>query len=281
MYSWQRGELEQDRRYHERMLELAERRGDRGNLVMALLALSQNAFLLGDWRLARAYLDRAAESIRALHGPRLSLWPYSARAWLALREGDTEEAGRVAAETISLAEDLDLPIYIRSMRTLLAERALGAIGDQVTEAEAGREALALLEPMAGGPQADDIAFLRTRAWAHSVAGNDAEAAEYADAALRQARATRSQPDLVEGRATHGMVLGRQGRYEEAEWDFAEAVSLARGMPFPFGEARTLKEWGRMEAARGHGDTAEAKLARAGEIFRSLGARQEEASIASD
>jgi class 3 adenylate cyclase/tetratricopeptide (TPR) repeat protein len=277
LYSWQRGELEQDRSYHERMLELAERRGDRSNLVLALLALSQNAFLLGDWRLARAYLDRTEESIRALHGPRLSLWPYAARAWLELREGDTEAAGRLASEAISLAEDLDIPVYARSMYTLLAERALGTIGDDVMEQEAGREALALLEPLADTPQADDdIGYMRTLAWAHLAAGDGDEAVAFADAALREARASRSQPDLVEALAIHGMVLARQGRYEEAEWDFAEAVSLARGMSFPFGEARALEEWGRMEAARGHADLAREKLDRASTIVQGLRAVSPEA-----
>ena len=274
-YSWQRGELEQDRRYHERVLELAERRGDRSNLALGRLALSQNAFLLGNWRLARAYLNQAEESIQALHGPRISLWPYAARAWLALREGDTEAAGRLATETISLAEDLDIPIYARAMRTLLAERALAAVGEDVMEAEAGREALALLEPMAGEPQAEeDIGFLRTLGWAHLAAGNNADATAFADAALRQARAVRSQPDLVEALATHGMVLGRQGRYEEAEWDFAEAVSLARGMPFPFGEARALQEWGRVESLRGNADVAQEKRDQACAIFHRLRAPEE-------
>ncbi|MBV9280534.1 MAG: hypothetical protein JOZ41_10670, partial [Chloroflexi bacterium] len=56
--------------------------------------------------------------------------------------------------------------------------------------------------------------------------------------------------------------------------FGQALSEARDIPFPFGEARVWYEYGMMEARRGHRDEARNHLESALSLFQRLGARGE-------
>ncbi|MGH2442190.1 MAG: ATP-binding protein [Chloroflexota bacterium] len=265
-YGW-RGEFDKDRTYNERMLEVAEQRGDRGYILLGSTALSANAFLAGDWEQARRYLDRAESTVRSLRAPALSIWPVLARAWLSFREGDSETASRLARSTLSMAEDLGLGSYIRSSRRLLAEIEL-----QVPGPEAAQKALRHLEPMLDRPHAQqDSDYLRTLAWAYMENGDLERALSLATQGVNRAREIGSQPELVEALVVRGTVLFRRKSWDEAEWDFAEALSLSQGMPFPFGEGLALRGWGMMMAMQGDATGSRQRLARAKEIFAGLGA----------
>ena len=67
-----------------------------------------------------------------------------------------------------------------------------------------------------------------------------------------------------------MVLASQCRWDEAERAFEEAVSIARSLRYPYAEARSLHEWGSMQA--GGSETKRGRLEEAAGNFRRLGSR---------
>lgn len=249
-YHSRRGELEKDRLYQERALAVAERRGDRFYIAMSASALSQNAFLRGDWPLAHAYLDRYEETVSMAHAPSLALWPAVARRWLALREGDTDAAVDGVTDIISLAESLGHDDYARLATRILAERDLSAAA---SEPDAAWRARVRLEALLDQPGAqEDSGFLWTLAWTHLETGDDPRARDLGARAVQQARAKRGHAHLVEALIMDGRVLAVQGDREAAEARFSEARSRAQSMPFPFGEGRALYEWGLLGGFQGEG-----------------------------
>ena len=266
-YYARRGELDKDREYHLRRLEISERRGDRGYMVLSDLALSTNAFLIGDWNQARLYLERAENVTRSLDTIHLSTWPLAARAWLLFREGDLAAAAAQAEELFSLTEGGNLMWRIHAQR-LLAERDL---------LEGHPEAaLARLLPFLAQPGArKDPGFLSTLAWAHLETGDDQAASDLAAYAVSRAARQNRQPELVEALVVQGMVAGRQRRWEEAERVLTDAISRARSVPFPFGEARALYQCGLVQDAKGEGGVARDRpLQEALAIFQRLGAKKD-------
>jgi hypothetical protein len=78
--------------------------------------------------------------------------------------------------------------------------------------------------------------------------------------------------LVELLRVCGMVLARRRRWDEAERAFAEAVSVARSIRYPYAEACALYEWGLMYVGGPDPHLARERLEEAAEIFRGLGSR---------
>jgi hypothetical protein len=70
----------------------------------------------------------------------------------------------------------------------------------------------------------------------------------------------------------GLVLGQQHRWAEASLVFAEALSLARAMPYPYAEARILYEEGLLQGQCGETELARERLQQAHAIFARLGAK---------
>ncbi|MDQ2741058.1 MAG: AAA family ATPase [Chloroflexota bacterium] len=231
-YYAKRGELEKDRLYHERALEVSERRGDRGYIVLWSLALSSNAFLVGDWSAARSYLERAESIVRPLNNYRLAIWPMAAHGWLSLRQGDLEVATHYAQEALQRAPSTE-SLWRRQARRLLAEIEL-AKGN-------ASAALDYLKPsLEAGGWEHDAAFLRNLAMVYLALGEKDDARRYADKAVAQARAVNDQPELVEALIVQGEVLRIEGD-QDALTSLTEALAISRGMPFPYGEAQALYE----------------------------------------
>jgi class 3 adenylate cyclase/tetratricopeptide (TPR) repeat protein len=264
MYYARRGEFEKDRRYLERMLGIAERRGDRGQMWLGTMSLSNNAFITGDWEQARIYLDRAEQIIQPLSSVRLWTWPTVARGWRALRQGDLTAAAGYGEEALSLTETSGEAAWRRNAVRLLSEKDL-------LEGRPG-SALARLETIldAAGWQ-EDAGFLRTLAMVHLELGNDSEAQDLATQAISQATLKQSQPELVETLVVQGMVMTRQWSWENAETLFTEGLTVARTIPFPYGEARALYEYGMMHAQQGDPRQARKRMKRALSLFERLGA----------
>jgi hypothetical protein len=72
----------------------------------------------------------------------------------------------------------------------------------------------------------------------------------------------------------GMVLGQQRRWEEASPAFAEAIALARAMPYPCAEGCIRHEEGLLHLQRGEPGPARERLVEALAIFRRLGAHRD-------
>jgi tetratricopeptide (TPR) repeat protein len=75
----------------------------------------------------------------------------------------------------------------------------------------------------------------------------------------------------------GMLASTQGRWDEAARAFEHAVSINRQYGLPYDEAKVLREYGRMYAARnGEGDPARAsvKLEESAKLFEAVGAQRD-------
>jgi tetratricopeptide (TPR) repeat protein len=75
-----------------------------------------------------------------------------------------------------------------------------------------------------------------------------------------------------------LVSSRQRRWEEAERAVEEGLCLARSMPYPYMEARTLQVYGHLHHERGAPQQAREKLEAALAIFRRLGARKDSEQV---
>jgi class 3 adenylate cyclase len=70
-----------------------------------------------------------------------------------------------------------------------------------------------------------------------------------------------------------VLAAAEGRLDEAEADFAQAVTILRRYHTPFEEAATLRQWARVLAASGNHDRASEKFNAAIEVYRSIAAGQ--------
>ncbi|HEX6506951.1 MAG TPA: tetratricopeptide repeat protein, partial [Chloroflexota bacterium] len=266
-YYARRGDFMKDRLYLERMLGIAERRGDRGQIVLGVIALSGSAYLMGDWDRSSAYLDRAQGILSGLSTSRVSGWPTGARAWLELRRGNLELAGKLAEDTCAFAESAeDLDWQRLAVRVLAEKRVLE--GDP-------KAALGYLTPLltTGKPE-QDAGFMRTLARVYLEMGRLDEAERASERATAQATAGKDQPELVECLIVQGSILARSERWDEAQQVIDYALAGARRMPFPLGEALALQEAGLMRRAKGDCAVARELLESAGTLFDRLGARLE-------
>jgi class 3 adenylate cyclase/tetratricopeptide (TPR) repeat protein len=273
VYYQRRGDLDKDRVYHERALEIHERRGDRGQIISGSMVLSMNAFLVGNWSQARQYLDRADEVLESLGSTGLATWPTAARGWMALREGDLEAAERYAEEAAQLANSAGGE-WRRLVARLGAEIALRR-GDPA-------EALARLQPwLAESSWRDDASFLETLAWVHLENGDIDDAARLIAEGIELARKYKYRTDLPSVLVMAGVVMTKQRQWKEANRYLDEALTMTREMHMPFEEARALLALGSLLRLQGQGEEARYALEQALGIFGRLGARLDEERAAEE
>jgi tetratricopeptide (TPR) repeat protein len=233
--------------------------------------LAELCLLTGDWDEVPGYMERhLAAGGSAKPGPN----GLRIRGKLALYEGNWEQASAYLIEYEALAEQRSLAMDLLRAEALLAE--LDLLQGRP------RQALARLEPLLDRPGwRDRPDLLMLLSWAQLEAGNLAEARSTAHAAVSSARAFQPPPPdpsinrvalLVDALRVEGAVLGRQGSREAGERSFQEAVTLAQPMPYPYGQARALYEWGGMLARAGEVEQARPRLEEALSIFTRLGAR---------
>jgi tetratricopeptide (TPR) repeat protein len=273
VYYQRRGDLDKDRVYHERALEIHERRGDRGQIISGSMVLSMNAFLVGNWTQARTYLDRADDVLGSLGSTRLATWPTAARGWMALREGELDAADRYARDAAQLAESAGSE-WRRLVARLQAEIAV--LRHQP------KEALARLQPALGeSGWRDDASFLETLAWVFLENDDVSEAGRVIAEGIDLARMHKYRTDLPSSLVVAGSVMIRRKRWGEAEGYLDEALKLTREMHMPFEEARALLTRGTLLRLRGRADEARHALDQALGIFGRLGARLDEQRAAAE
>ena len=71
-----------------------------------------------------------------------------------------------------------------------------------------------------------------------------------------------------------MVRICQERWDEAKRALEEGLTMARSLPYPYGEARLLHVYGQMHTQKGEPVPARERLEAALAIFRRLGARKD-------
>jgi tetratricopeptide (TPR) repeat protein len=190
---------------------------------------------------------------------------------LCFYEGAWEQAVRYLEESSTISVGSGNLWQLRQAQALLAEKDLRERGPG--------PALTRLQPLVPEVrEAADFAYHPSLVWMHLLALTHLELGRVADAealvgeALRQAMQHRWPTDRVDALRIHGMVLARQGRWDEMGRVLEEAATLAHPMPYPYGEARVLYEHGRLLAQQGDLLKARDRLQEALAIFERLGAR---------
>jgi tetratricopeptide (TPR) repeat protein len=266
------GDFDAALHYHRRSLELAERLGARIRISAETSNLSEVLFYLGDWGRARGYAERAVEIARSESSGLAAFYFQYADVFRRLgmiraAMGEWEEAASCLEESVALAEGIPYPEAVRGSQGVLAEQEL-------LQGKPGA-ALARLEPLVERSDPEELGIARILpylAWACLELGNDARAEEVVLESIEWARAQGHRLTLVELLRVRGMVSARRLRWDEAERAFEEAVSVARSVRYPYGEARSLYEWGLMHAGKPNSKQGRERLEAAAEIFRGLGSR---------
>jgi tetratricopeptide (TPR) repeat protein/transcriptional regulator with XRE-family HTH domain len=266
------GDLDAALYYHGRALELAERLGARSRISAETSNLSEILFYLGDWARARGHAERAVELARAeSSGLTASYFQYAdvfrRLGMIRGAMGEWEDALPCLEESMVLAEGIAYPEAVRSGQGVLAEQ-------EILQGKPGA-ALARLEPLIERSDPEELGVVRLLpllAWAYLEMEDDDRAEQVPLEGIERARAQGHRLALVELLRVRGMVLARQGRWDEAERTFDEAVSVARSVRYLYAEARALYEWGSMYVGKPDPRQARELLEESAEIFRGLGSR---------
>ena len=103
-------------------------------------------------------------------------------------------------------------------------------------------------------------------------GDSSGARELIEQAVRRARSSGDRIGLIEALIVEGVSRARAGLRGDAQAAFSEAVVLAEPIPYPYGTARALYEWGVALLDWNHPEAAGPKLEKALRAFQKLGAR---------
>ena len=255
--------------YLDRALDIAKMLGDPAQLAFVLALWRQHAFMAGDWERAREYADQAVDLVRQVGEVAMAGQSLVGRGVLRILARETEAGLQDLDEGVAILER-EHNLYALVIATwILAERDLaeGHPGAARAQIERAFERY--------GIDATTVAFppvLVNLALAHLEMGDKAKAQDLAETAHARATAVDDRPALCDVLWLKGVLCGRRGQREEANEMLREALSLARTMPFPYGEARAHYWYGMMHLRRGERSEAQRQLGHALGIFRRLGDR---------
>lgn len=260
-----RGELGKEGRSIEQGLIAAERLGDPMARADFRWQRGAHAYLLGEWRQARADLEGALALLREIAiAPPLG----NALCWLgalSLFEGQEEVAGKYFAEALARAGEDVTAVDI--MYWALAERDLLA-GD----AQAARTRLTLPADQQALVDGENWLWQRLLlAWALGELGELDEARAIVDSVLAETSTGQPRFARVEALRVQALLARRQGTgYVEAEAGIEEALTFCRAMPYPHQEIRLLHASGLLYVHQGKQELACKRFNAALEICACLG-----------
>ena len=185
-------------------------------------------------------------------------------------QGDWRQAVPYLEEAVALSERLPYLEAIRASQGVLAEHELTA-GDP-------EAALARLNPLLEGRDVDELGVLQllpTVALARAALGDAAAAEHILDDAIERARAQSHRLALVDVLRAQGIVLAQQERVDGALRMFEEAITVARGIAYPYAEGRALYAQGRLHSSAREWQAARERLQEALAVFQRLGAQLDE------
>jgi tetratricopeptide (TPR) repeat protein len=266
-----RGEFRVAHAALEKALSLADRMQNGRQMGTCMLGLATLAFLAGERDTAREMADRALPIMQALGGAWLSLL-YSAGLSLSLSPEEWSGAPAPLKEGV-LQTESGTPMASLRAQQLTAARHLAE--GRPEEARQGLQWL-LRDTRLEGEQTVFMDQL----------GAEIDAAldlpERALEAARRGLERAATEDLRVARCgwlrIRGLAYARLGSRQEADVAFAEAVALARQMPYPFREGAILLDWGRILASSGREDEGRRCLQQAGAVFEMLGAVDDHARV---
>ena len=262
-----RGDFVRSREHAERGAAIAKKTGDTDLLSMHTANLGLLLFYLGDWREAQGYLERAVQLERSTQPSFFSGQQHTYLGVLYGARGAWEDASHCFSDALALAREADATGQLDYAECRLAE--MDVLQGRPTEA------IARLQPRAPDLQwMYDVLLLSILAEAYADMGDAAKAEEVVDVALRRARLMYNRVHGLEASRVRAKILAIQGRREEAITDLEEALSSARSMPYPYAEAKLLREYGMLHVHEVEPEQARERLSAALGIFRRLGARED-------
>ncbi|HEX3270186.1 MAG TPA: AAA family ATPase [Ktedonobacterales bacterium] len=231
----------------EQALVVAEQRQEPIHIAWQLGSLTRFLFLSGDWQRAHTTLARAMAIAQEVD-PRYETWDAAGVAiWpgiLTLAEGHDENGRRLLDQAMQRIEQLGTLFLFDAATCLLAEADL--LTDCAETARLRVESY-LRATQSIPPQTEALEALIRLAWAEGALGQMAQAEERVTMVLASA-----EPRIrVDALRIQALLAVMQERWEVAEAALDEALRLARAMPYPYAEAKSLWVYGRLEAARGN------------------------------
>jgi len=260
------GAFDKGVRLSRRALKLAEQMDDPSRVAFMLAELGWQIFLRGEWEDARRQFERALPMVRSLDSPWV-WWPLFCLGRLNLAEGRWGEAAESLEEAVEVLEAGGLSPRLPDAHGLLAEWDL--LQERADEARLRLRALLDRPDL---QSVDTSACLWVLAWAYLELDVEDQAEETALRAVEEATTLGRRIELVHALRVLGMLRRYQGRWDEGQRVFEEAVHLARSMPYPYAEARALYEWGLLRLQKGDPQQGQERLEEALAIFQRLGAR---------
>jgi tetratricopeptide (TPR) repeat protein len=260
-----RGEYAQERRVIERTLALAERIGDDSGVTLGILHLADNAFVTGDWRAAHELYERGHVLMRRADPWMWTALPAAALGMLAVYEGDTDAAGRYHDEVRQQGERGEEPLIW--LEGALAERDL--LAGRVAEAAACLKRL-LEERHRSNTSLYELRALLGCILAH--AGDVSQGEALADEVITRTRAEVTWPAMADAQRYWAWIAVVRGDLDAAQQALDQSLALARPMPRPYSEAKTLYVYGLLCVAQGDPAQARAHLEEALAICARLGER---------
>ena len=261
-----RGDLIAASQYQRRALEVARERGV--PLLAAFMTEEAGwiSFLLGDWKGARTMVDEGMDRLLRLENAWPTPYALCQAGQIRLHTGQWKEG------MVLLGEALALATRNQDWQAIALTESAAAEGDLLRgQPDSARNRL---EPLldADMPDPNLVAELLPRlAEARLDLGDEAGAAEALEQAIALDRAHDLRLHLGDALSMQGMLLTRREAWAEAERAFDEALLLARSMPCPYLEARTLYRLGVHSVHKGDMHEARRRLDAAKAIFQRLGA----------
>ncbi|MGH2447457.1 MAG: tetratricopeptide repeat protein, partial [Chloroflexota bacterium] len=260
-YHWLQGRMDLQRPRAAQGVDLAVRAGNPDQLIFSLVNASDVYFYLGDWSTAEEYVRRAA-AVPGSGSEEHTLLKQQGQ--LAMCEGRWDEAARLLTRAVATAVE-------RGTRQGV-EQGEAAAAELTTLRGNAADAVRRLAPLAGDENVD-AAVLPALGWAYTETG-DLDAAESIISRCLSHLPRHGRIYLPDTLRALGLLRRRQGRPDEAARALTEGLEVARGIPYPYAEARILADLGELLMDRGETREAREHLDEALGIFERLGAAKD-------
>jgi transcriptional regulator with XRE-family HTH domain/tetratricopeptide (TPR) repeat protein len=260
----QQGDLAQAQTTMVEALEAAERAGALSKAAVTLCALSDLAYIKGDWELASKYAEDALDAVRPVMLAYTSLWPQTTRGRLWLAKGARERGVAALEDALARGEHGG---HLQVLQ--LASEALAELDLLENRAPVAR---ARLEPYHAFIKQLDLNLAWLLPWTYLECGEVERAMEVLDSAIAEARAQRMRLRLADGLRVRAVCHLRQEQWSLCAEALDEALSHAQAVPYPYAEAKALWVYGRLEKARGEPLGAQRWFEEAQAICARLGER---------